>query len=102
MVSLPEASICDSSVDPFWIPHFFSTKALNSHEQDLQVSNSAQYGSISEILPLRRVFVAATDLDGRDTILKELRTFPKLVVVGRKDDAEFFILFALTDQATGA
>ena len=67
-----------------------------------EILASAQYGSINEILPLRRVFVVASDLDSRDTILKELRAFPGLMVVGRKEDAEFFILFALTDQATGA
>lgn len=67
-----------------------------------QVLASAQYGSINEILPLRKVFVVATDLDSRDTILRELQPISKLMVVGRKEDAEFFVIFALTDQATGA
>lgn len=62
---------------------------------------TAEYGSINELLPLRRVFVLATDLDSRDAILKELQSFSKMVVVGRKEDADFFVLFALTDQATG-
>lgn len=62
---------------------------------------TAEYGSLNELLPLRRVFVLATDLDSRDAILKELRSFSKLVVVGRKEDADFLVLFALTDQATG-
>lgn len=51
---------------------------------------------------MRKVFVVASDLDSRDTILRELQAFPKLIVVGRKEDAEFFVIFALTDQATGA
>ncbi len=67
-----------------------------------EILASAQYGSISEILPLRKVFVVATDLDSRDTILKELQSLQKLIVVGRKEDADFYIIFALTDQATGA
>ncbi|HKZ79224.1 MAG TPA: hypothetical protein VJ124_13055 [Pyrinomonadaceae bacterium] len=67
-----------------------------------EILASAQYGSIREILPLRRVFVVASDLDSRDTILKELQKLPKLMVVGRKEDAELFVLFALTDQGTGA
>jgi len=66
-----------------------------------EILASAEYGSINEILPLQRVFIVASDLDSRDTILKELRSLSKLIVVGRKEDAEFFVLFALTDQATG-
>lgn len=67
-----------------------------------EILASAQYGTLSEILPLRKVFVVATNLDSRDTILRELQALPKLIVVGRKEDAEFYVVFALTDQATGA
>ncbi|MCM3902252.1 MAG: hypothetical protein ND866_11145 [Pyrinomonadaceae bacterium] len=67
-----------------------------------EILASAQYGTLSEILPLRKVFVVATNLDSRDIILRELQALPKLIVVGRKEDAEFFVIFGLTDQATGA
>lgn len=62
---------------------------------------TAEYGSLNEISTLRRVYITATDLDSRDTIIRELSTLQKLVVVSRKEDAEFFVIFALTDQATG-
>lgn len=46
--------------------------------------------------------MVASDLDSRDTILRELRALQKLVVVGKKEDADFFVIYDLTDQATGA
>lgn len=70
-----------------------------------QILANAQFGSISEMLPMRKFWVAteAGDLDSKRIITEELlKAFPKLVVANRLEDAQFIVALQLRDQATGA
>jgi hypothetical protein len=71
-------------------------------QTDTEALANAEYGSISELLPLNKVFVVSTDLTTRDIITKELKKNPSLELVSRKEDAEFFLAFQISDQLTGA
>ena len=53
--------------------------------------NLPEYGDISDLKNLQRVYLTADSTDARQMILKELKKHPSLVVVNRPEEAEFFI-----------
>jgi hypothetical protein len=66
-----------------------------------QINNSApEYGSLSEIKNMRRVYVFSDDLESRGVIL-ELGKGSQLQVVGKLEDAEFFIFYGRSFFDTG-
>ena len=67
-----------------------------------QINNSApEYGSISEIKDSSRVYVYSDDLESRELILKELSKDSKIKVVGKLEEAEFFIFYGRSFFDTG-
>ncbi len=67
-----------------------------------QINSSApEYGTLSDITSLRRVYVYSDDLGARDLILQELRKDPQLEVVGKLEEAEFFIFYGRSFFDTG-
>jgi hypothetical protein len=58
-----------------------------------QINNSApEYGALSDIKNMSRVYIYSDDLESRGLILKELKG-THLQVVGKVEDAEFFIFY---------
>lgn len=67
-----------------------------------QISNSApEYGTLSDIRDMRRVYVYSDDLESRDLILRELSKETRLQVVGKLEEAEFFIFYGRSFFDTG-
>jgi hypothetical protein len=67
-----------------------------------QINNSApEYGPISDIKNTRRVYVYSDDLESRGVILEELAKGSQLQVVGKLEDAEFFIFYGRSFFDTG-
>ncbi|HST54109.1 MAG TPA: hypothetical protein VLJ61_19030 [Pyrinomonadaceae bacterium] len=52
-----------------------------------------EYGTLSEVKDARKVYVHSEDLSSRELILKELANDKLLEVVGKPEDAEFFIFY---------
>jgi hypothetical protein len=67
-----------------------------------QINNSApEYGTLSDIKDMRRVYVYSDDLESRVIILEELGKGSQLQVVGKLEDAEFFIFYGRSFFETG-
>lgn len=67
-----------------------------------QVNNSLpEYGTLSDIKGMRRVYVHSEDLEARGLILEELGKGSQLEVVGKPEDAEFFIFYGRSFFDTG-
>jgi len=60
-----------------------------------------EYGDISELRRMRRVFVIADDIDSQNLLINSLRSYDGLDVVGSPDRAEIFIAFGQGSSATG-
>lgn len=59
-----------------------------------QINNSApEYGTLSDIKDMRRVYVHSEDLESRGLILEELSKGSQLEVVGKLEEAEYFIFY---------
>ena len=54
---------------------------------------SVEFGDISELVGKRRVFVLTETLGSREKVLKELKKSPYVEVVGRKEEADFYLIF---------
>lgn len=70
-----------------------------------QILSKAQFGSLNELMALRKFWVMTEtgDLESKQIITQELiKAFPKLIVANSEQDAEFFVLLSLTNEATGA
>jgi hypothetical protein len=63
-----------------------------------------EYGDVSELVGLRRVFLHTESFESRERLLRELSKYPWLEVVGRVEDAEFFLQFGadLTPSGVGS
>jgi hypothetical protein len=67
-----------------------------------QVNNSLpEYGTLSDIKDMHRVYVHSEDLEARDLILDELGKDSHLQVVGKVEEAEFFIFYGRSFLDTG-
>jgi hypothetical protein len=67
-----------------------------------QINNFApEYGTLSDIKDMRRVYVYSDDLESRGIILGELAKGSQLQVVGKLEDAEFFIFYGRSFFETG-
>ncbi|HEX8174078.1 MAG TPA: hypothetical protein VF543_03045 [Pyrinomonadaceae bacterium] len=67
-----------------------------------QINNSApEYGTLFDIKDMSRVYVYSDDLESRELILQELSKEPKLQVVGKLEEAEFFIFYGRSFFDTG-
>jgi hypothetical protein len=67
-----------------------------------QINNSApEYGTLEEIKDARKAYVYSEDLESRDLILKELSKDTLIEVVGKIEDAEFFIFYGSSFIETG-
>jgi hypothetical protein len=67
-----------------------------------QINGSApEYGTLSDIKDMRRVYVYSEDLASRDLILEELAKDSQLQVVGKLEEAEFFIFYGRSFLDTG-
>lgn len=67
-----------------------------------QITNSVpEYGTLSDIKNLKRVYVYSDDLESRGVILEELGKGSQLQVVGKLEDAEFFIFYGRSFFDTG-
>jgi hypothetical protein len=60
-----------------------------------------EYGTLPEIKDARKVYVYSEDLSSRDLILKELEKDKLLEVVGKPEEAEFFIFYGRSFVDTG-
>jgi hypothetical protein len=59
-----------------------------------------EYGDISEIRRMHRVYVVADDIDSQSTLINSLRQYGGLQIVGSPDRAEVFITFGQGTSAT--
>lgn len=67
-----------------------------------QINNSApEYGTLPDIKDMRRVYVYSDDLEARGLVLEELSKDPQLQVVGKLEEAEFFIFYGRSFFDTG-
>ncbi len=67
-----------------------------------QITNSApEYGTLLDVKDMRRVYVYSDDLEARGLVLEELSKDPQLQVVGKLEDAEFFIFYGRSFFDTG-
>ena len=64
--------------------------------------DSPEFGDISEIKDLTKVYVYSGDIKARQMILDELREYPRLLVVGSVEDADFIINYAYQYTRTGS
>ena len=63
--------------------------------------NLPEYGHISEIRRMRRVFVIADDIDSQNLLVNALQSYDGLQIVGSPDRAEIFVGFTQGSSATG-
>jgi hypothetical protein len=70
-------------------------------EPERPSDNLPEYGHISEIRKMRRVFVIADDIDSQNLLMKALRSYEGLQIVGSPDRAEIFVGFTQGSSATG-
>lgn len=70
-------------------------------ERQSPPDNLPEYGHISEIRKMRRVFVIADDIDSQNLLIKSLRSYDGLQIVGSPDNAEIFVGFTQGSSATG-
>jgi hypothetical protein len=68
-------------------------------QTEAEIAN-AEYGSISELARLSRVFIHTTSIESRRLIAKELVKDPRLTVINRKEDADFTLYFKLWSEET--
>jgi hypothetical protein len=66
-----------------------------------QDNNLPEYGSISDVKNLQRLYLATDSTDARKLILRELKKTPDLEVVPSSDKAEYFIEYKVLRQKTG-
>jgi hypothetical protein len=67
-----------------------------------QINNSApEYGTLTDVRNYHRVYVYSEDLDSRNLILQELRKDQQIEVVGKLEDAEFFIFYGRSFRDNG-
>lgn len=66
-----------------------------SFAQDGQPNSlaNAEFGDISELKDLHRVYVGTSDLAIRDSIVEELKKYSGVTVVSRDKEAEFIVSF---------
>jgi len=60
-----------------------------------------EYGDISEIRRMRRVYVIADDIDSQNLLNRALQSYEGLDVVSSPDRAEIFVAFGQASSATG-
>ena len=63
--------------------------------------NLPEYGHISEIRKMRRVFVIADDIDSQNLLINTLRSYDGLQIVNSPERAEIFVGFTQGSTATG-
>ena len=56
-----------------------------------QENNLPEYGDITDLKNMQKVYLLADSTDARKLILNELKKYPNLQVVNSPDEAEFFI-----------
>ncbi|HYX71752.1 MAG TPA: hypothetical protein VE732_03205 [Nitrososphaera sp.] len=69
-----------------------------------QDNNLPEYGDISDLKTLQKVYLTADSTDSRNLILKELKKYPALSIVSSPEEAEFFIEYRVLrhqDTQTG-
>ncbi len=62
--------------------------------------NLPEYGDISEIRKLRRVFVIADDIDSQNIMINALRQYDGIDIVSSPERADFFVAFTQGSTAT--
>ena len=73
-----------------------------SHTVTAQVGNNVpEYGTVSDLKNATRVYVHSDDYEAREMILKELSKDGELKVVGKPEEAEFFIGYGRAFFDTG-
>jgi hypothetical protein len=76
----------------------FAGLLLASHGVQAQTEAeiaTAEYGSISDLVDLSKVFIFTTSIDSRQRIAKGLAKDTKLTLVDRKEDADFTLYFKI-------
>jgi hypothetical protein len=66
-----------------------------------QSSSVPEYGTLADIKEMRRVYVYSEDLKSRELIVKEISKDTLLQVVGKPEEAEFFIFYGSSFFDTG-
>lgn len=77
----------------------------NNQSRGDAILAKAQIGSINEMLGLKKFWIITEggDLDSKQIINDELLDdYPQLTAATSEQDADFYLLFAMVDQATGA
>ena len=70
-------------------------------ERQSPTDNIPEYGDISEIRKMHRVFVIADDIDSQHLLINSLQSYDGLQIVSSPDRAEIFFGFAQRSNATG-
>jgi hypothetical protein len=66
-----------------------------------QDNNLPEYGDITDVKSLQKVYLIADSTNARKLILSELKKYPSLNVVNSPDEAEYFIEYKILRQETG-
>lgn len=66
-----------------------------------QDANLPEYGDISDVKNLQKLYLIADSTDARKLILRELKKYPDLTVANSSDDTEYFIEYKVLRQKTG-
>jgi hypothetical protein len=66
-----------------------------------QIGDAPEYGKLTELKDMHRVYVHSDDLDSRELIVTEIAKHSHLQVVGKIEDAEFFIFYGRSFFETG-
>ncbi|HEX8773290.1 MAG TPA: hypothetical protein VF735_06755 [Pyrinomonadaceae bacterium] len=71
-------------------------------DSDAKILAESEFGDISELKDLHRVFIVADTLQSRGIIVKEFSKYKGIELASRAEDAEFIIGFEIKSQSTGA
>lgn len=66
------------------------------------INSAPEFGEIAELKNAKKVYVYADDLEMRKLILEELKKSSQLNVVGKIEEADFFIFYGTSFYATGS
>lgn len=73
---------------------------IRSYSQN--INSAPEFGELKELSSAKRLYVYADDLDVRNLILIEIRKSSKFEIVGKIEDADFFIFYGTSFYRNGS
>jgi hypothetical protein len=66
------------------------------------INSAPEFGEVAELKNSKKVYIYADDLEMRKLILEELKKGSQLEVVGKIEEADFFIFYGTSFYSTGS